>query len=88
MSWVRIGVVALLLGFTISTVSRSVIPGKTALAGTQRMVEAQEAENQGLRDAIRDRTVEADALRTDPWLVWRILRDEYRIADEGEILIR
>ena len=84
----RLAVIGALLAVMVVTVARSVAPARAGLLRTRAMVGAQEAENDALRTRIADRTAEADALRTDPWLVRRILRDEYRITDEGEVHVR
>jgi hypothetical protein len=79
--------VALLLTFSCATLIGSVVPARDGLHRTQNRLDRQRDENERLTQRLGELADEEDALRTQPRVTKRILR-EYGITDHGEIKVR
>ena len=86
--WLRLSVVLGLLAFSGVTLATNVVPTRDDLRATRRMLEQQRDENETTRARIAELREDADALRHDPWVVRRVLREELNLTDEGEIRVR
>jgi len=84
----RIAVVLGLSVLTVAVIVSSVLPARARVRATEAMLRAQEDENVRLQQRVDDLEAESHALRTDPWLLQRITRDEMHVTDENEVIVR
>lgn len=77
-----------LLLFAGTVVVGNVLPTRARLIATEKAVLEQERRNLALEDAIRAHELEAERLQHDPWTLERVLRDELRLAPEGDRRLR
>ncbi len=87
-SRVRIAVTAALGLAAAFVVATAVLPARRSLEHTSAALEVQERTNVAVEARTADLHAEADELETDPWANRRILRDEFHVPDEGEVLVR
>jgi len=87
-SAIRVLVVLFLASLSVATLAGSVVPARDGLHGTDAMLESQLAENERLEQRIAELASEEQALKTQPWLTQRILRESFRFTDPGEVTIR
>ncbi len=87
-SWPHVLLVFGLLTFTAVTLASNVIPVRDAVRDTRAMLEQRESDNEAARRRIVELREEERVLREDPWVVRRVLREEFHRLDEGEITVR
>ena len=81
-------VTLLLLGFAVSVLLGNYLPTRASVAATDRALTQQMAENRAMAERIRCADAEAERLTRDPWANERILRDDLRMSEKGEVIIR
>ena len=81
-------VTLLLLGFAVSVLLGNYLPTRASVAATDRALTQQQAENRAMAERIRCADAEAERLTRDPWANERILRDDLRMSEKGEVIIR
>ena len=86
--WLRPLVTVGLLVFAAAVVVGNILPTRGESTATERRLDAERHENERLRRRIAAKEREARLLETDPWLTERILRDEFKMSGEREVLIR
>ena len=86
--WARVGAILALLAFTVLTLVTGLLPAREDHDASQRMLDEQESRNRELEKRQVALEAEAQAVATDPWVVQRILRDEFHVTDEDEVLVR
>jgi len=86
--WLRPTLVVGLLTFAAGVILGNVLPTRRDLAGTERRLEDQLAENEKLRRRIVDLNAKAARLEKDPWLTEQILRNELKMSGDGEVIVR
>ena len=84
----RWAVLSLLLGYSAAVFVTNICPTRRTLAKSERHLEDLEKRNVQIEERTRALDAEAEQLVRDPWTVERILRDEYRMSNEGEVLVR
>jgi cell division protein FtsB len=87
-AWLRPALVVGLLTFAAGVVFGNVLPTRAEAAATQRRLDDTRAENERLRRRIAALADDARRLEKDPWTTERLLRDEFRMSAEDEVLIR
>jgi len=84
----RLAVVLGLLTFSGVTLATNIVPTRDGLRATRRQLEEQERENRLTLERIDVLRDDADALTNDVWDIQRVLREEFRLTDEGEVQVR
>ena len=77
-----------LAAFAVSVLVTNILPTSRTISATEHRLERLESRNARLEDEIRDADHEAERLQSDRWAVERILRDEFRMTEEGERIVR
>lgn len=87
-SLLKFGLALMLLGVTAVVLWTNVLPTSRTLSGTRQRAARTEEHNAALEEEIRRLEAEADRLATDRWTIERVLRDEYRMGEAGELRVR
>ena len=84
----KVGLTVLLSCFAAWVFASNILPTSRTLSATERRLERLEQRNRRTEDNIRAADREAERLSGDTWTVQRILRDEYRMSEHGEVIVR